>query len=257
MVVVSGRTALVTGASAGIGRAVAHALAEQGAALALLDVDAGGLAATAKEALDRGAGQVVELVADVSDRHAVSAAFAAATDALGPLDALACAAGVLTPGGLDEVTAEQWERHLAVNTTGVLHCLQAGSAHLRDGGAVVVVSSNAARVPRMGMIAYAASKAATSALTRCAGLELAARGIRCNVVEPGSTDTAMQRDLWPDPEAGRAAALAGDPAAYRLGIPLGRLADPADVAAVVAFLLSDAARHVTLQQLYVDGGASL
>ena len=67
----------------------------------------------------------------------------------------------------------------------------------------------------------------------------------------------MQRDLWPDPEVGRRAAVEGDPAAYRVGIPLGRIAEPEDVAAVVAFLLSDAARHVTLQQLYVDGGASL
>jgi 2,3-dihydro-2,3-dihydroxybenzoate dehydrogenase len=107
------------------------------------------------------------------------------------------------------------------------------------------------------MLAYAASKAATSALARCAGLELAARGIRCNVVEPGSTDTAMQRDLWADPQVGRRTALKGDPSTYRVGIPLGRIADPDDVAEVVCFLLSDAARHVTLQQLYVDGGASL
>ena len=109
----------------------------------------------------------------------------------------------------------------------------------------------------MGMLAYAASKAATSALARCAGLELAARGIRCNVVEPGSTDTPMLHSLWPDEETGLAGTLRGNPDAYRVGIPLGRLAHPGDVAEVVAFLLSDAARHVTLQQLYVDGGASL
>ena len=77
-----------------------------------------------------------------------------------------------------------------------------------------------------------------------------------NVVEPGSTDTPMLHSLWPDEETGLAGTLRGNPDAYRVGIPLGRLAHPGDVAEVVAFLLSDAARHVTLQQLYVDGGAS-
>lgn len=253
----AGKTVLVTGAASGIGRAVALQLARQGAALALLDRDHEGLAVTAKEARANGAGAVLDRTADVSSQSQVGSAFEAAEDELGPLDGLVSAAGVLTPGGLTETTTADWERHLAVNATGVLHCLQAGSARLRDGGSVVVISSNAARVPRTGLLAYSASKAAASALTRAAGLELAARGIRCNVVEPGSTDTPMQRDLWSDPEVGRASALRGDPSAYRVGIPLGRIGDPDDVASVVCFLLSPAARQVTLQQLYVDGGASL
>ncbi|MEX0426646.1 SDR family oxidoreductase [Nocardioides sp. DS6] len=250
-------TVLVTGAASGIGRATALRLAGSGAALALLDLDREGLALTAKEARAAGACAVLDRVVDVGSRSQVRVAFAAAERELGALSGLACAAGILVPGGLADLVPSDWDRHLSVNATGVLNCLQAGATHLRDGGAVAVVSSNAARVPRTGLLAYAASKAAASAVTRCAGLELAARGIRCNVVEPGSTDTPMQRDLWPDPEVGRAAALQGDPASYRLGIPLGRIADPDDVAAVVCFLLSDAARHVTLQQVYVDGGASL
>lgn len=246
----------MTGAASGIGRSVALRLAADGTALALLDRDADGLEATAREAEQRGARRTLSLQVDVAVGPVVAEAFARAAE-LGPLDGLVSAAGILEPGGLAEVTAESWQRHLAVNTTGVLHVLQQGALRLRDGGAIVVVSSNAARVPRTGMLAYAASKAAASTLTRCAGLELAARGIRCNVVEPGSTDTPMQRDLWPDPAAGAAAAIGGEPAAYRVGIPLGRIGAPADVAEVVAFLLSDAARQVTLQQLYVDGGASL
>ncbi|MFO6451386.1 MULTISPECIES: SDR family oxidoreductase [unclassified Aeromicrobium] len=247
-----GRVAVVTGAASGIGRAIAHRLGAAGWSLGLIDVDADGLAETAE-----GLGPVHTEVADVRSAEDVDHAVAAAAQALGPVDGLACAAGVLVPGGLRDTRPSDWQQHFDVNTTGILHCLQAVEPRLRDGAAVAVVGSNAARVPRTGMLAYSASKAATAALVRAAGLELAARGIRCNVVEPGSTDTAMQRDLWPDPAAGRRAALDGDPASFRVGIPLGRIAVPDDVAALVEFLLSPEARHITLQQIHVDGGASL
>ncbi len=248
------RIAVVTGAASGIGRAVAERLADEGWSLGLLDRDGDGLA---KTAANIGSGNVLTEAVDVRSAAQVSAAAAAIAARWGGLDAVACTAGILVPGGLLDTRPEDWQQHFDVNTTGVLHCLQATVPHLRDGGAVAVVGSNAARVPRTGMLGYSASKAATAALVRAAGLELSARGIRCNVVEPGSTDTAMQRDLWPDAEAGRRAAVDGDPASFRLGIPLGRIADPADVAALVAFLLSSDARHITLQQIYVDGGASL
>lgn len=245
------RRGLITGAAGGIGRAVVLRLAAAGYELVLVDRTADALAALAESARAAGAARVEAVPLDLADGDALAHAVAR----VGAVAALVCAAGVLRPGGLHDVTSAQWEHHFAVNTTAVLRTLQ--SAQLVDGAAVVVVGSNAARVPRTGMLAYAASKAATAALTRCAGLELAARGIRCNVVEPGSTDTAMQRDLWPDAEVGRRAAIEGDPARFRLGIPLGRIADPDDIAGVVTFLLSDDARHITLQQLYIDGGASL
>lgn len=248
---------VVTGAASGIGRAVAQCLAADGARLVLLDREGESLGVSVKMAVEAGAEQVVPVQVDVADEPAMTSALATASAACGPLDGLVSAAGILEPGGLADVDADSWQRHFAVNTTGVLHLLQQGAPRLRDGAAVVVISSNAARVPRTGMFAYAASKAATSALTRCAGLELAARGIRCNVVEPGSTDTPMQDALWPDAVAGRSAAVNGDPGAFRVGIPLGRIGAPEDVAEVVRFLLSDAARHVTLQQVFVDGGASL
>lgn len=271
---------LVTGAASGIGEAVAAQLVAAGGGVALVDRDSDRLGAVA-DRLSAVAGRlrssdapgrphVSVHVADVADAAQMQAAIAEADrEHAAPghgdqppaegrgLRGIVSAAGVLTPGGLDEVTDAEFHRHLAINTGGVLNCLRGASAHLGEGDAVVVVSSNAARVPRTGMLAYVASKAAASAVARAAGLELAGRGIRCNVVEPGSTDTAMQRDLWPDAEAGARAALAGDPDSYRVGIPLGRIADPADVAATVVFLLSQQARHVTMQRVLVDGGASL
>ncbi|TYB50613.1 SDR family oxidoreductase [Nonomuraea sp. PA05] len=110
-----------------------------------------------------------------------------------------------------------------------------------------------------GGIAYAASKAAARMFTRCLGLEVARHGIRCNVVSPGSTDTAMLRALWSgeDPDEALSATLAGDPGAFRVGIPLGRVADPADIADAVVFLCSERARHITMHDLLVDGGATL
>lgn len=253
-------TAFVTGAARGIGAATARHLARTGSPVALLDVDGEGVEELSAELGDG----TLAVQADVTDAAAVEDAVARAEDALGPLTRLANVAGVLrtgTVGGLDDA---DWAACLAVNATGVMHTCRAvarrwsGTAR-NDAGtpgrAIVTVASNAAGVPRTGMAAYAASKAAALAVTRCTGLELAPYGVRANVVCPGSTDTPMLHgmDLPADP----AALIAGSPENFKLGIPLGRVADPDDVAGTVAFLLSDAARHVTLQTLYVDGGASL
>ncbi|WP_053385509.1 2,3-dihydro-2,3-dihydroxybenzoate dehydrogenase [Leucobacter celer] len=251
------RAILVTGAASGIGRAVAFQLAAAGCAVAALDRDAERLRPVVDELSSAGAAEALALPVDVSDAAGVATAMEHAVDALGRLDGLVSTAGVLEPGSLETTTAEAWQRHFDVNVTGVFNLLQRGAPRLRDGGSIVVVSSNAARVPRTGMLAYSASKAAASALARCAGLELADRGIRCNAVEPGSTDTPMQRTLWPDPGLGARQAIGGDPVSYRVGIPLGRIGSPDDVAGLVSFLLSDAARHITMQRITVDGGASL
>lgn len=120
----------------------------------------------------------------------------------------------------------------------------------------MTVASNAARTPRAEMAAYAASKAAASQLTKSLGIELAPHGIRCNVVAPGSTETPMLSSMWHD-ESGREATVRGRPEAYRLGIPLGRIAQPENISDAVLFLLSDEASHITLHDLTVDGGATL
>lgn len=255
--------ALVTGAAGGIGAAVALALAEEGRPVAVLDRDA----ASADRAADRMAAaghKAYPVAADVSDPVAVEQAVAAAEDALGPLDALVNAAGLLCPGSLLDMDDADWSRTFAVNTDGVLHPSRSVGRRMRDrgGGSIVTVASNAAGVPRLGMGAYPAAKAAAVMLTRCLGLELAGHGVRCNVVCPGSTDTPMLRTMLgaaddePDEDV-RARAVAGSPEAFKVRVPLGRVADPADIAETVAFLVSPRARHITMQALYVDGGATL
>ncbi|MEU4804692.1 2,3-dihydro-2,3-dihydroxybenzoate dehydrogenase [Actinosynnema sp. NPDC023587] len=237
---IAGAVALVTGAGQGIGAAVAAALAAEGALVADADL--------------KGAAHQV----DVSDVDGVNALVDQVERTLGPIGILVNVAGVLHPGRVLDTTDEDWRRTFAVNTDGVFHVSRAVARRMvpRREGVIVTVGSNASGVPRTGMAAYAASKAATTMLTRCLGLELAEHGIRCNVVSPGSTDTAMQRSLWTD-DNGPSRVIAGDPASFRVGIPLGRIADPADVADAVLFLVSGQARHITMQNLYVDGGATL
>ncbi|KUL50297.1 2,3-dihydro-2,3-dihydroxybenzoate dehydrogenase [Streptomyces sp. NRRL S-1521] len=205
-------------------------------------------------------GTITPRAMDVTDPAAVSRVIDETVRDLGALDILANVAGILRTAPVAELTDADWADTFAVNTTGVFHASRAAASHMtaRGSGCIVTVASNAAGIPRTGMAAYAASKAAATMFTKCLGLEIARSGVRCNVVAPGSTDTAMQRALWPDGQAeAPSSVIAGDPATYRTGIPLGRIAAPEDIAEAVVFLASDRARHITLQELYVDGGATL
>jgi 2,3-dihydro-2,3-dihydroxybenzoate dehydrogenase len=165
---------------------------------------------------------------------------------------------VLHVGPVLDTTDDDWSGVFDVNAGGVFRVSRAVAAYMveRRRGAIITVASNAAGVPRMQMAAYAASKAAAAHFTRCLGLELAGSGVRCNVVSPGSTDTEMQRRMWTTPDDA-IRTVAGRPDLFKVGIPLGRIADPDDIAAAVLFLASDQARHITMQDLYVDGGAAL
>lgn len=176
------------------------------------------------------------------------------------MDIVVNVAGILRSSEVVELTDEDWAATFAVNTDGVFHVSRAAARRMteRGAGSIVTVASNAAGVPRAGMAAYAASKAAAVMFTKCLGLEVAARGVRCNTVSPGSTLTDMQRALWNgDAEAAARRVVEGDLATHRTGIPLGRIAEPSDVADAVVFLVSDRARHITMHDLYVDGGATL
>lgn len=275
----STRVVLVTGAAGGIGAAVVHAFAAEGYVVVAADLDRPTVPAHPAEAPHGGTapvpaaaprtpGAVVPVRLDVTDEQDVARLVRWVEDEVGPLEVLVNAAGVLRPGVVTESSLADWLRMLAVNATGVYLVSREVARRLssRRRGAIVTVASNAAGVPRVGMAAYAASKAAASSLTRSLGLELAPYGVRCNVVSPGSTRTPMLAALAGSPgpddvpvldEPAEARVVAGAPQDFRLGIPLGRLAEVQDVAAAVVFLASDAARHITVHELVVDGGATL
>ncbi|SIO84750.1 SDR family oxidoreductase [Nocardiopsis sp. JB363] len=251
---IDGAVTVVTGAAGGVGRAVALDLAAHGARVAVVDVDTLGLDQTLHRLTATGH-KAFAFTADVTDPIRVESIFDEVEALLGPVSTVVNAAGALATGSVVDCSDQDWRRLIAVNATGVFNVGRAAARRMgpRGHGALVTVASNAAGVPRSGMAAYAASKAAAVAFTKSLGLELAPLGVRCNVVSPGSTDTPMLRTMTPDPEA----LIDGDPSHFKVGIPLRRLGQPQDVAEAVRFLLGDAARHITMHELYVDGGATL
>ena len=230
------RHVVVTGATGGVGRALVALLEAQGDTVTGLDLP------------DH----------DVTDAAAI-AATVRALDARQPIDALVHAAGVLHADAAVTPDPQGLSHSLQVNVGGVVNvCSVVAELMIARGrGAIVVVSSNAATTPRMGMASYCASKAAATAWTRVLALECAGHGVRCNIVSPGSTDTPMLRGMWPEGTDQSARVIAGSPEEFRLGIPDATLGSPEDIAAACAFLISPAARHITMHDLRVDGGATL
>lgn len=249
------KVALVTGAGGGIGRAVVDSLLAEGARVAALDRDEQSLACFEQGPSNR---KVERLVVDVRDTAGIERAIEQVETTLGPIDLLANVAGILTTTRLVETSDDAWTEVFAVNVQGVFKVSRAVARRMmaRRRGSIVTVSSNAAGIPRLGMGPYAASKAASTMLTKCLGLELAEFGIRCNVVAPGSTRTPMQQALL-NAGATPASIIGGSLETFRPGIPLGKIAEPAEVADAVLFLMSDRASQITMAEIYVDGGASL
>ena len=246
-----GAHALVTGAAGGIGLAATRILAASGTRVFATD-----LPAALEEAPE--IANVTWSPLDVSDPQAVTAAIARAEDSA-PLDLGLHAAGILLLDSMLETTPQDWQRVFDVNTHGTFYVTQGLGRVMapRKRGAIVSVASNSAGIPRLGMGGYPASKAAAMMAVRCLGLELGEHGIRCNVVAPGSTLTPMQTAMWDDPQAGAEAVIAGSLPGFKSGIPLGKLATPEDIARAAIFLLSEEAGHITMADLYVDGGATL
>ncbi len=248
----SGKRAIVTGGAAGIGRAIAEALARQDVRVAVCDIDAKAGAATAAE-IGNGA---VACQIDVSQRGSVEAAFAEARDLLGGFDILAANAGVSTMQAAVELTDEEWDFNFNVNTRGVFLTNQiAARAFIASGSGVIVnTASLAAKVGAPLLAHYSASKFAVLGWTQALARELAPKGIRVNAVCPGFVSTSMQsREVQWEAKL-RGVSPERVISDYVSQTPLGRLETPQDVADVVVFLASDGARFMTGQGINVTGG---
>jgi NAD(P)-dependent dehydrogenase (short-subunit alcohol dehydrogenase family) len=244
MGLLEGGRAVVTGGGSGIGRATCRRLAEEGARVAVFDVDGESAEAVAEEIGG------VAFGVDVGDPDALQHGIDAAAGEMGGISILYNNAGTATFGRLHELDPAEWERVLRVNLTGVWAGIRAAAPYMLTGGggSIVSTASISGTRPAAGEGPYAASKAAVAALTASAALEYAP-SIRVNAVSPGMIRTAMTApwfEVWPD-QVDR----------FERETPVARVGEPEDIADVVVFLCSDLARFVTGQNIVVDGGLTL
>jgi NAD(P)-dependent dehydrogenase (short-subunit alcohol dehydrogenase family) len=237
---------IVTGAAQGIGRAVALRMAVAGAHVAVWDTQIDGAEKTAWACAEQGA-IAREYRVDVSVPEEVEAAAAAFEDAWGAPDALVNNAGIYPRAHALDMDVAEWERVLRVNLSGTFHCACAVARRMKEagGGAIVNMASGRALAGAAKGAHYSASKGGIIALTKSLALDWARYGIRVNCVIPGITDTAQPRGELTDNEL------------YAMGerIPLGRIGEPRDIAAAVAFLLGEDSAYMTGQSIAVNGGA--
>lgn len=248
------RTALVTGAAGDIGQQTAVRLASEGAAVVVTDRKAELLDETVRLCREAGGIEVVALAMDQTDPDAVQSSVAAAVAALGRIDVLFANAGYGKFSTFLDQPLKEWRRHVDVNLTGTFLVCQAVAAHMvvrREGGAIVINASSGAVQHTDLLTAYCATKSALRMLAIGMASELGNHRVRVNTVMPGVIETGMTGPMLagPDGDAHRAALLADT--------PIGRLGEPEDIAALVAFLLSDEASFITGESVAIDGGQTI
>ncbi len=242
------RVAVVTGGASGIGLGVAHELAGNGHLVAILDRNGPGADIAAHELRTSGA-KAIAVEVDVAERGSVDRAFGKIRNDLGPVEILITSAGIESFDAIADITAEKWDRIIAVNLTGTFACVQAALPDMLAAGwgRIVTISSSSAQSGAPNMAHYAASKGGVIALTKTLAVELARKGINVNTIPPSLVDTPMARQAEAD----------GDfPGVEVVGplVPLGRAGTPADIAAACSFLCSEGGSYITGQIIGVNGG---
>ncbi|MCR5834397.1 MAG: 3-oxoacyl-[acyl-carrier-protein] reductase [Selenomonadaceae bacterium] len=243
--ILSGKVAFVTGASRGIGRAIALRLAEDGATVALNFASNSAKAEAVKAEIETAGGKAILMQGDVSDLQIVTEMVKKVIDELGRLDILINNAGITRDNLLLKMSEEDFDKVISTNLKGVFNCTKAVTKIMmkQRGGRIINMSSVVALKGNISQTNYAAAKAGIIGFTKSAARELASRGVTVNAVAPGFIDTDMT------------AALSEKVKEVMLqGIPAGRMGTPEDVANAVAFLASDQAAYITGQVLAVDGG---
>lgn len=240
-----GKVALVTGASRGIGRAIAVKLASEGAKVAVNYAGNTAKAEEVKAEIEKNGGEAVLVQADISDSEAVDAMIEKVTEAFGTIDILVNNAGITRDGLLMRMKEEDFDAVINTNLKGVFYCTKAVSKLMmkKRSGCIVNMASVVGLMGNAGQANYAAAKAGVIGFSKSAAKELAARGIRVNVVAPGFIATDMTAAMT---DKAKEATLAG--------IPMKRMGEPEDVANAVLFLVSDYASYITGQTVNVDGG---
>ena len=248
----AGKTAVVTGAGSGIGRAAAVLFAREGAAVAVVDLNAEAAKDAAGEITASG-GTALPVVANVADRLQVSSAFEQIRNEYRRVDVLYNNAGVNSAGSVIDATEDDWDRSFAVNAKGTFLCSQAAAPGMvaAGSGSIINQGSVAALAGIANFASYCAAKGAVVALTRSMSVDLAPRGVRVNVICPGTVYTPLMEPMLRARGGGdMAAGLALTVAKY----PIGRLGTPEEIAAVALFLASDDSSFLTGSVISADGG---